>query len=604
MTETERKEIGRMKRREAEVRRVQHVRDILATFPKEPNNLEDWIWKQTGQQDFAFYDKEKERWSCTCCGKIYRKLKIPEGKKQIGHNDMITCRCGRLIQAKKRTDEIRRYERIYVIAPGEGFGAVRYYDAELHWKGAERTVGVWEKVRMALWQQDRKPPVGARPISKGRISIFWRFRNWFTGESDFDNRSNPHQIRICPGYLYDAGIEEALKGTGYEAAARVLPFMAKMGGRADYNAVLIGSVNQYTVNLFEYLLKGRFYRLLKETLEEHWWADDGVYRGIVLNPYGRTIEEVFRIPDRQAINRIRDMDGGENAVEWIRAATELGLKLPQETLLWMNREDIDVDDAEAVMETANLSPTQLMNYLIRQKRESYPKKKYVQVLAQYRDYLEMCKTLEKDLDDELTSKPRELKRRHNEAAAEIQRKRALIEAKRDKERAKRQAAEMRRKFPDCEKVLKEMRPKLEYKGEVYRIIVPKSMMEIAMEGAALHHCAGASDRYYDRIQRHESYICFLRANDNPNAPFYTIEVLPGGTIQQHRGMYDEEPEIEKIKPFLREWQQEIRKRMKKEDREREKESLRLREENIRDLKARNNTRVLEGLKQDFMAAVV
>ena len=98
-------------------------------------------------------------------------------------------------------------------------------------------------------------------------------------------------------------------------------------------------------------------------------------------------------------------------------------------------------------------------------------------------------------------------------------------------------------------------------------------------------------------------ICFLRKNEAPDEPFYTIEVEPGGTIRQHRGMFDEEPDIELVKPFLREWQQVIRKRMKAEDHERAAMSKLKREENIEDLKQKNNTRVLAGLMEDFMEAV-
>ena len=111
------------------------------------------------------------------------------------------------------------------------------------------------------------------------------------------------------------------------------------------------------------------------------------------------------------------------------------------------------------------------------------------------------------------------------------------------------------------------------------------------------------DRYFDRMSRNETYICFLRRKDEPEIPFYTIEVEPGGTIRQHRGLYDEEPEIETVKPFLREWQQVIRSRMKEEDHKLAKMSAKKREENILELKARNNTRVLEGLMEDFMEAI-
>ena len=68
-------------------------------------------------------------------------------------------------------------------------------------------------------------------------------------------------------------------------------------------------------------------------------------------------------------------------------------------------------------------------------------------------------------------------------------------------------------------------------------------------------------------------------------------------------MYDEEPELDQVKPFLREWQREIRKRMSKKDRELAAVSKEKREANIAELKAKNNTRVLNGLMEDFMEAI-
>ena len=151
-------------------------------------------------------------------------------------------------------------------------------------------------------------------------------------------------------------------------------------------------------------------------------------------------------------------------------------------------------------------------------------------------------------------------------------------------------------------MLGEIADKLAYRNDMYIIVVPKKNIEIVHEGRELHHCAGSSDRYFDRIAQRETYICFLRRAEEPDKPYYTIEVEPGGTIRQHRGMYDEEPEIEEVKPFLREWQGEIRKRMSREDHELAAASKQKREENIRELQEKNNTRVLEGLMEDFMEA--
>ena len=68
-------------------------------------------------------------------------------------------------------------------------------------------------------------------------------------------------------------------------------------------------------------------------------------------------------------------------------------------------------------------------------------------------------------------------------------------------------------------------------------------------------------------------------------------------------MFDEEPELDKVKPFLREWQKVIRKRMSKKDHKLAAVSKIRREENIAELRENNNTRVLKGLEEDFMEAI-
>ena len=62
--------------------------------------------------------------------------------------------------------------------------------------------------------------------------------------------------------------------------------------------------------------------------------------------------------------------------------------------------------------------------------------------------------------------------------------------------------------------------------------------------------------------------------------------------------------MELVKPFLVERQQVIRKRMTEKDHQLAAVSKVKREENIEDLKRRNNTRVLQGLMEDFMEAAI
>ena len=96
----------------------------------------------------------------------------------------------------------------------------------------------------------------------------------------------------------------------------------------------------------------------------------------------------------------------------------------------------------------------------------------------------------------------------------------------------------------------------------------------------------------------------MRRTETPNIPFYTIEVEPSGTIRQHRSYLDEEPGIEEIRGFLKEWQKTLKKRLTEEDKRLAKISREKREQNIRELEEKNNTRVLRGLAEDFMENIL
>ncbi len=67
---------------------------------------------------------------------------------------------------------------------------------------------------------------------------------------------------------------------------------------------------------------------------------------------------------------------------------------------------------------------------------------------------------------------------------------------------------------------------------------------------------------------------------------------------------DEEPGIEEIRGFLREWQKELKKRLTEKDKQLAMISKEKREQNIAELKEKNNTRVLKGLAEDFMENLI
>lgn len=194
-----------------------------------------------------------------------------------------------------------------------------------------------------------------------------------------------------------------------------------------------------------------------------------------------------------------------------------------------------------------MTAVQIYNYLRRQVEES--QEPIQQVLTTWRDYLSMAERLGIDTSDEIIYRVKLLRQRHDELVLRCKQM--------DK---KKQAAEVLKHFPKVDRICQAIKAKYEYANEEYIVVAPNGVLDIIVEGDILCHCLRGADRYWDRIQTHESYILFLRRASNPDMPYYTLEIEPDGTIRQKRTKFDrQEPDIEDAKKFLVEWQRVVAK---------------------------------------------
>lgn len=583
-------------RQTAEHNRRAKINNFMSKAPKLPKDADQWFFEKTAGEDYMFKEKGTENFSCTNCGESFDRSELTPihwGKKKATHNDMVRCpSCGKLVQVKTRTDSITaKPESLYKLDKiDETASVLRIFRVDIEWDSGRRRIEIDEEIRIVIYKQD------LFKNNRYNYKIFYNipWEGW--------HKSNNLNYRARDGYMYPGDYSEALKNTVYKDAIRIIEFLAAAGWKLNYNRLLSGvyQVKGYAEKI-EYLAKGRFRNLLRETVtctEYPRW--NMAYYG-PLDIRAKNINKMFYINDRQKINRIRDENGGNEMVRWMQYSDETGEKIPTETLRWLLRCGLRPENIR-YHAGKYLSTTQLMNYIRRQQKEQYPGFTEEAVLEQYNDYLSMCKACNKNMQDELTYRPRELKRRHDEIVTNKQQMDILKEMMASQKEREQYAQEMREKYPTAEKTLHEIKERYEYENEEYKIIVPESLVDIVKEGRALHHCAGSSERYFDRIETRETYICFLRRKEQEGVPFYTIEVEPSGTIRQHRSYMDEEPGIEQIRDFLKEWQRVLKKRLTKADKELAKISKEKRNANIEDLKAKNNTRVLQGLAEDFMDA--
>ena len=80
--------------------------------------------------------------------------------------------------------------------------------------------------------------------------------------------------------------------------------------------------------------------------------------------------------------------------------------------------------------------------------------------------------------------------------------------------------------------LDEERSKLNYSDADFTIRLPEQLSEIVNEGSLLRHCVGG---YTNTHAEGHTTIMFLRRNNEPTVPFYTIEIRNDNTIAQIHG---------------------------------------------------------------------
>lgn len=224
-----------------------------------------------------------------------------------------------------------------------------------------------------------------------------------------------------------------------------------------------------------------------------------------------------------------------------------------------------------------------------------------QTLITWDDYHSMAEQMKMNVKLDQIAKPKDLKQAHDELV--------LLKSK---DELKKQVKDIEKKWPKVNEQLPKLQ-KFAFTSGEYTIVVPKNVMDIAIEGTVLRHCVHTCEYYFSRIQTDESYLFFLRKSKSPDTPWYTLEVEPSGNIRQKRTTGDNQnADFKEAVEFLKKWQRHFKKQLTKEEKELGKKADELRKENYKNLRV-NGNRVWHGklagqlladvLEADFMAAM-
>lgn len=304
----------------------------------------------------------------------------------------------------------------------------------------------------------------------------------------------------------------------------------------------------------------------------------GCMYGLIQEPESTSLTKALGL-DKQGLERLRQNNGGTALLRWLQVEKQDGKPISDEVLTWFCEQKISRSDLRFIW--GKMTAVQIYNYLRRQAEAS--QEPIRQVLTTWQDYLSMAKQLEIDTDDEIIYRVRLLRQRHDELVLRCK--------QRDKGP---QATGVLKRFPKVDRICQSIKAKYEYANDEYAVVAPNGVLDIIVEGDMLCHCLRGADRYWDRIQTHESYILFLRRASALDMPYYTLEIEPDGTIRQKRTKFDrQEPDIENAKKFLAEWQRVVAKRLTRGDRKKAAASRVLREQEF-DQMRRDNVIIYTG----------
>lgn len=501
------------------VNRIDSIMDKVELV-ENTEEFQRWMKETVFPQKFFFAENKKykkgKKLYCASCGRyFYRDAK---------HNERIQCKhCKAEGLVKTRTLKIEEKKNVIVLQRYEEETIERVFivksRAKLKDGKASHEFFVRETIRCFLGQ-GRYYYGQSYDDDAGELE-----QSWWTTKSGV---MWPKKSLCYPGTLGDTTLTESVK--------EICSTGASLNLELDYNKVVFKGDS---VAFVEYILKSRMYNLAADVLE--WWSGNYSRK---LNTRATKTEELLKL-DKQRMNRLRDMNGNEYTLRALWLEMETGEKISQENLEFVTKNKISTSDLNG--RDTELTANREINYLRRQmKINGWTAKQAIQF---YGDYLDMAAERGMDVTDDIVRVNKRMLEFHNQYVEE---KNRAADEKREKE--------LNAKWKNIKKNYKENAAMYNFETEQFVFLVPKQASDIMQEGKLQHHCVGASDTYFKRMNNKESFIVFMRKKEDISAPFYTIEIK-GDEIKQSYGAYDRKPEWDVVSKELTKWKKEIRRRM-------------------------------------------
>ena len=487
----------------------------MADVPCIPEDAETWVKNEIFPENILFFRKGKRiTYSCTACGATSWR------KKAWKHGEKTVCpKCGSPVTANCRQQERTRKEPVVILQKYGSGWIERQFRAICRWSyGEGKEIQLNEEIRAII-------PKGQ---CWGKV-WYGTLYNADEFEQEFWDK-NPINKRFLSSYCYPGDLTETLKRGNLDHSG--MDLLADR--REKFN------VNKYITSFhqrpyLEYLAKAGLTRLAAEIVNTYgWWGEPST-----IFQCGDTMVDVLQI-DGNRVNRMKQINGGLHALEWLQYEEDMCLKISQESLEYLEKKKISLDGCRPILAEVK-SVNRMVNYMKKQKGE------ISKLCITWADYLRMAKAEGYDTTDDIVRFPRDLKARHDELVELDLKRKDEKRLKRYRELDKR----IRGRLPEVARYF--------WEDDEYMIIPAGKCEELINEGRTLHHCVGRDDHYMKKMAEGKSWILFLRKKEDLETPYYTLEIdMQQDRILQYYSEFDRTPDREKIQKVLNKYKKSLK----------------------------------------------
>ena len=484
---------------------------------KRPKKVDDYVL-QIADFNYLYFSKKERYGYCTACGK---KVDLRQRDKfdritELQHNNKTMCpHCGKEVFAKeKRYGRLNLQESgrlLWFVKKGKAtFAELDEYDID--YTGTVPVVSYWPSAQYKFSKKETKY------FKHHPETNYWEERK---------NIMLPSATHGAIGYWQSAR---------YQKTNVYRPTIKNLGTDLKYQTMTHNTVHRLENYIDEpYLIIKYFENFLKypsiEILEKSGF-DKLVYdkirgNGCMYIQWSKSnLKDILRMPPKK-IKELREevkyMSDYTNSFELINSYKRMKKQFPEEEISF----DI-ANDFKLYTETT-FSVIESVTTL--EKAIKYISSQKGMTLGDYRDYIEDCKRLSRDLNKKQILKPADLKTAHEETSK-------LVKIQVDKDK-------MESFIRNEEKLAGELNG-FESDGLILKTATGPA--DLRREGDELHHCVAT---YIDKVCKGKTSILFIREKANPDIPYYTMELSSEGKIVQVRG-YRNKDMTEDVRVFVEE----------------------------------------------------